>query len=542
MVFGAGGFGTGGGPQSRNVSTYTITRDGATYTAIKSEDGSTVSSGPVLETVFDAVLVDKGVSTPASIEFGAGNFVATGTLNLISHENYHIKGQGIGITVVQLNAGNVDVSLFSGRRPSANTSHGLNAVARGDTTVTITSGSDEGLVADDWIRVFSTDIIDGATATHVNGEIHQIKSITAGGVITLYSGIITSLWTAPEVVQMAMKNNISYSDMTIEDIRVGVTNQALSSGILEAFVVGLTITNVEFRGCWWGALGISANFDTRVIGCKFYNTQLDSVAYDIFVASSQNTTLTANNHFIDWHGVSIISGGDASGSGDARSGRCINTIISSCTFQGTFVHSIDTHDGALDVNIIGNTITSSLVPASDNAILVRSPTNIIGNVIVGGFAACVFIGNDGKPTNGNACNIMGNHMEGQIKYGIRCNAGVENQNIDGNYIKGADFVGIEFERTDAAERSGEASRIVNNYIHGESLRTGVGIQADSVIDFVANDNYVRECITGVRVGDVDGRTDYVFVNYNHFDDCTINVTIVGANANGNSTDGNRTMS
>jgi len=188
------------------------------------ENGSLISSNSDLAVVLAAIDTDAGTNA-MNITFTEGDFkITTVGLNFDNKSNITFRGAGIGVTRIWLDTGVNANALFSftGTEPPASTFRALNAVSVTDTTLTLTTGTQEDeFAANDWIILASDDIIDTANST-TNGIFLKVQSVTTDdtGVITIRSPVNDEQFTtSPTCQTINFAENLTFEDLTIFDNR-----------------------------------------------------------------------------------------------------------------------------------------------------------------------------------------------------------------------------------------------------------------------------------------------------------------------------------
>ena len=473
-----------------SVITYIILNVSGIYKAYKGIDGSLISSSNSLDTVFSAVLTDASTN-PCIIEFGAGTFTTVNGIS-IARGNIKLKGQGQGITTLQLSASASDATQIIGIQAS-NTATGyaltVNANA-GDLTLTISASDSTHISAGDYILLRSNLDIDTEIPGRKQGDLYIVQSVNTGtGVITLgVSGngmdVHESFTTANSsaIDKLTMLENISVSDISFTDLATSRSSSLGSGQTSYRYIYNLNITNCSFRSMFYSGIQVFQTWHTRISNCEFRDikdlTPSNNTYYGVEVRGASSDTVVTGCTFHNMrHGVTQGAGGTT-----VLAGRTRNLVINGNSSSATTTAHFDCHQGALSVVISNNTCSSD--DSAANAIQTRSPATIVGNSIQGikGKGVSLF-----GTSNGSI--VSGNYLNGCTD-GITVDVGVSDIIIANNTITGTgsgypiSFVG------NASNHGGNDSMITGNYIYGNIITT-YGILIDSASNVLISGNKIK---------------------------------------------------
>lgn len=415
---------------------YLITVSGGTYYATNNTTGFSTSNAS-LDTVWTSVLSDIG-SNPATITFGAGTFTTTAGLSL-TKSNITVRGQGQGVTTLSADSGSGmdSVPIFKADPTQSATGYSLTSNATvGDLTLTMSSANliSSGIVAGDYIILYSSYSIDTELSSRNQGELHTVVSVNTGtGVITLGAAnngthVYQTMTTAnsAKVAKLTMYQNITIEGISFTDTATSRPSTLTTGQVLFRFVDNLTIKNCYFHDMFNAGLMIWQCMNVKVSQSYFKNikdvTPTANVFYGIVLRGATiNTSITNCNFNNMRHGVTQGAGTTTYYAGTTR-----NMTVSNCSSISTFTSHFDVHQGAEGVSFINNTMVGD--DGSANGIQARSPATITGNSIVGvlGKGISLFGSASGSVVSGNS--IKG------CTDGVFVDVMVNNVNITGNSI------------------------------------------------------------------------------------------------------------
>lgn len=415
---------------------YSITVTGSTYNATN-RSGSFTSSSASLDTVWAATITDSSTN-PASITFGAGNFVTISGLQ-VGRGNISVVGQGIGVTNIQGQAASTTLNstpIFQDVPSQSGAARTLTVDALvGDQTLTMSAADAATFAVGDYILLTSNLSIDTEIAGRNQGEIHQLTGVNgATGVLTLGaagtgSHVYQTMTVAngANVRKLNMYQNVSISGLTFTDLATSRPNTLGVGQTLFEFIVGLNIQNCQFYHLFNSGTQIYQSLNTNIVDNNFKIIQdvtpSANTYYGVQLRGATNGINVVGNTFQQMrHAVTQGAGSGTYLMGTTRDG----TISGNASTDTTTAH-FDLHQGAEGFTISNNTMTGD--DGSANGIQSRSPVTIVGNSIIGivGTGISIF-------GNGSGSLISGNDIKGALT-GIQLSNGVSKVNIIGNNIR-----------------------------------------------------------------------------------------------------------
>ena len=517
-----------GGNQNASLSnqfayTYYVNVEGSNIVA-RNEQGTQISSNADTQVVLEAIDTDRG-SSPTRVQFGEGTFNFLDSVGL-NAQDLEICGMGKGVTLFTLDAAypnSNNATLLIYLATQAGTTRGLDAVSKGDNTVTLTTGTQEDeFEVNDYINVISTDTI--GTAGLTNGEMHRIRSITSDdtGVITLMDNIEGGTWTSPSVVEIQnVRQNFTLKDLSIQDLRASASNLGTADALRLRNVDHVTIDNVEFIDNIFTAILLEKCFHViitncfvnRVVGSPVSKTVGTDTRYG-FNFQSCDQWIVSNS---EGHDLRHFVATNCSSVNDASEGWCQRGLVISNTVTQMDSSALDSHQGTRNCIYANNNIFGSYQFDTGSGIGVRGEQMQILNNNIGGCAEGVVLFSD-IDASVDPNIISGNYINTALR-GISVQQSVSNLIITNNHINlqstGAVF-GINLIRG-ASTVAGNDTIICNNWIDGDSDVNVVGIQLDSQVNVIIQGNYIKDCNVPIDVNDTDGTIANVQICNNLFE-------------------------
>jgi len=464
-------------------------------------------------------------SEGGTIILSEGNYQCGGLITTIPG-NILIRGQGYKSTTIHRSTslGDVSNTLFTNLNGQTMTFRGLNAVAKGDETITLTTGTQEDeFSVGDVINMVSTDNI-STGGNQDNGEMHVIRSITTddSGVITLMDVVENEDWTTPETAAYSNRRaGFTLRDITFTDDRTSAPTMGTGDIIRFRFWDDITIENCQFTGCIRANMnfvkcrnitisncymnGVKSREDSPVVGTD--------LRYGIEILSCEKVMISNINGFDMRHLVTLNPGNSAT---KERKGWTRNVTVRGCTVNACDAAALEAHEGTKDVVFDANVINGMVNSTDSQGLSFRGKNFAITNNIIIDCATGINIFSAVGATLSGHGVISGNFIQA-FERGINVDdlcgdIAINNNNIS---VSINQVAGIRFSRTGASERAGDNCIVSNNVIDMNGANVD-GIDGDSILGMVIIGNIIKNTGTGlmVDIDDTDTRTDFILCRSN----------------------------
>jgi len=420
---------------------YVVTVSGGVYYAVNPSTAFSTSNAS-LDTVWSSIQTDIG-SNPATITFGVGTFTTTAGLTL-AKDNVKIRGMGKGVTTISADSGSGmdSVPILKVDPTQSATGYSLTVDANaGDLTLTMSSANliSSGIVAGDYIILYSSLSIDSEFSSRNQGELHTVVSVNTGtGVITIGAAnngthVYQTMTTAnsAKVAKLTMYQNISVQGITFTDTASSRPNTLITGQVLFRFVDNLTIEDCYLHDLFNSGLMVWQCMDVKINQSYFKNIKdvnpTANVFYGIVLRGATINTSISNCNFNNMrHGVTQGAGTTTYYAGTTR-----NMTVSNCSSISTFTSHFDVHQGAEGVSFVNNTMVGTMVgdDGAANGIQARSPATITGNSIIGVLGKGISLFGQASGST-----VSGNDIKGCTD-GVFIDVMVNKVNITGNTMR-----------------------------------------------------------------------------------------------------------
>jgi hypothetical protein len=371
----------------------------------------------------------------------AGRYVVAQTI-LIRQSNVYLQGEGMGITKIVAAATMTAAPVIRVYNQQAGNLLPLLAdAAKGDTSVSLTSGNAASLGPDNYVLLLSNKPVDTEDTLKHAGEVKQVEIADgATGNITfddqIYDGYLVS--DAAAITQITMLENVTLSDFSVTTEATFYTGHEAS--ISCRFIDNLQVERVEAHHTFVAGIQLLSVRNSNVADCYVHHIRdkqpAANVHYGIVVsAASQNVSIAGCRFSHTRHAVTT---GGASGA--LENGVQRNIVVSNCTSMAADTAHFDTHDPAENVTYTG-CVAIGGKPALQEVVgfqMRGANSSIIGCSVLQAIGKGILIfqtGSGGATITGNM--IAGvKSVAGTLGIGIHLDSsGTSRHTIAGNVIK-----------------------------------------------------------------------------------------------------------
>lgn len=406
--------------------------------------------------------MDAAILTGKTLELPSGT-LKVGALQI--NGPISIVGKGKGVTKLSYTSATAGITLRSSGSITANVATPTVNVARGDSTISVSSTSN--LAVGDYIVLHDNASYVSTDATYKSGEQLRVKQIISATQFAVHGNVRGSWGDADRAYTTANGARISklnfIEGVHISNLTIFAPTTQTSGAIRLEYVKTITIDNVEVAS--GGTLGIflmscrDATIDNYT--CHDLTNDLGNGFNGYAITLSQaceNVTITGGHIYNVRHGFTTIGGGYGMSHGVVVMG----VTLSECTGN-----ALDTHaagDGVLFANnVIANGVGGISIRSRDTMVI----GNLIRNVTSHGIAVTEGVAGTIDIKDNSICRVVGG------VHGIAVREQADNLRITGNTLEdiGADGIWV------AANSS--SVFIANNYFKnlGRQLTNRNGIVA-----------------------------------------------------------------
>jgi polygalacturonase len=224
----------------------------------------------------------------------------------------------------------------------------------------VVQASTTGLVAGDMVRIYSNKIWDPARTSTRVGEIGFIRSIDSTTQLTLTIPLADSysLADSAKIEKLTPVKNINIQNGTI----LGPSGNDQLQGIVIQLGINCLVRNIKSYDIDLKHITFVDCVKSNIEGCFIYESYHTNQAYGISFQDASQDCICSNTHFTDVRHSMTTNNAVSTSYGITRRIKFTNNTVSSSTpniGDGAGGDAIDTHAGAEDIFIVGNTVNGS---------------------------------------------------------------------------------------------------------------------------------------------------------------------------------------
>jgi polygalacturonase len=317
----------------------------------------TVNPNPTDDTAFIQNAINYLVSVGGgTLFFPFGRYKCNSVLGNFTGSNITIELNGSTLDFTSLSlVSSATLLQFSGSYSS-----GILLTSDATKGSKIVQANTTGLVASDMVRIYSNKIWDPTRTSTKIGEIGFIRSVDSSTQLTLTIPLADSysLADSAKIEKLTPVKNINIQNGTI----LGPSGNDQLQGIIIQLGVNCLVRNIKSYDIDLKHITFLDCVKSNIEDCFIYESYHTNQAYGVSFQDASQDCICSNNHFTDVRHSMTTNNAVSTSYGITRRIKFTNNTVSSSTpniGDGAGGDAIDTHAGAEDIFIVGNTVNGS---------------------------------------------------------------------------------------------------------------------------------------------------------------------------------------